>query len=81
MAHQLHFVFRVDHIVATVTREGSDCPEKGTVFVQVERERGIYAVHEVYQSSQIHLHTNLGNTLICYFSFSEHRHTLEQFSS
>ena len=62
MEHQLHCVLHVAQIEATVRGEGPLCPEKGKEFVQVARERGIYTVHEVHQSADIHLHTCLANT-------------------
>ena len=50
--------------------------EKDTVFVLVARERSIYVIFEVYKSLYMDVQAHLGNTLVRYFSFSTHRHTL-----
>jgi len=39
-------------------------------------ETSIYVIYKVYQSLYMDLQKHLGNTLVRYFSFSTHRHTL-----
>ena len=50
--------------------------EKDTVFAYVARARSIYVIYEVYHSLYMDVQAHLGNTLVRYFSFSTHRHTL-----